>query len=522
MMDLLSMVKSVFQTLCGLLFVIDCLLNGRISVTIMFGGFFSNILNFPFLVATAGLITLTCVFSATSVSIFTSILIWSELRNLLVDICAVLSPSFVEVWISASICLFLVVSVPVGLGFGLIIRGLSKLAKSINVPIMLFSCTVCVIACTWIGFFDSNGNQLLLISRTVQAYSPSIISTISVIQICYLLTTSNSRFQSVTLGLVLLIHTSYPGLKRQSITRFSRFELVDSSLSTSLVTVVNDRDLDVKIMRIDHSIVGGVFNEGLESVFETFYWYELVCHVPWMKSGPELSERHALVIGCGVGIVVDALTNRCKFDQVIVVDNNADVLNFASKYFALSENASLVTADGLEFIMAQDTNVFEFIVYDVFSGSFMHNNDIQELVSNCFRILSNNGILVLNLVSTVEMEVFHNIIQHLQSVFKHLKCFCEGGINSVNTGALVNFIFFASKSEEPLQFDMFNYRQNNGPNNYHAALETALRKLRSSEIQLTRSQNDEKINQRQIEWFVEKAHFESMRKLLPTSFWLYY
>ncbi len=61
--------------------------------------------------------------------------------------------------------------------------------------------------------------------------------------------------------------------------KFSRFELVDSSLSMSLVTIVNNRKLDVKIMPID---------------------------------------------------------------QVIVVDNNANVLYFASKYFCLSGNALLI------------------------------------------------------------------------------------------------------------------------------------------------------------------------------------
>jgi hypothetical protein len=125
-------------------------------------------------------------------------------------------------------------------------------------------------------------------------------------------------------------------------------------------------------------------------------------------------------------------------------------------------------------------------------------------------------------VSTVEMEVLQSIIQQLQSVFKQLKCFCEGGINSVNTGALVNFIFFASKSEEPLQFDMFNYHNDNSQNNYHGVLESAFGKFRSSEIQLTKPKNYDKINQREIEWFVAKSHYESMRKLLPTSFWLLY
>jgi spermidine synthase len=510
----LTIVKSPFQTFFGVLFVIDCILNGRISATIMFGGFFSNFLNFPFLVAILGLITLTCVFFTTSDAIFTSILVLILLRNILVDICALLSPSFIEVWMSASMCLVLVVSVPVGLSLGLILCGLSKFAKSVNVRIIIFSFTVCVIACTGIGFF--HGNQVMLISRSVQAYSRSIISAISLIQFCYLLSKLNSKSQSFTLCLVLLISALYPGLKRQFITKFSSFELLDSSLSTSLVAVVNDRELDVKIMRIDHSIVGGVFNAGLESIFETFYWYELACHVPRVKSSPELSTRHALVVGCGVGIVVDALVNRCKFDQVIVIDNNADVLNFACKYFGLSGNASLITADGLEFIMSQDNNIFELIVHDVFSGLFMRNNYIQELISNCFRILTSNGILVLNLVSTVEMEVLHSIIQQLQRVFKQLKCFCEGGIDSVNTGALVNFILFASKSEEPLQFDI--------PNNinYHAALQSAFGKFKSSEIQLTKLKNYERINQHKIEWFVEKSNFKSMRNMLPASFWLLY
>jgi spermidine synthase len=242
-----------------------------------------------------------------------------------------------------------------------------------------------------------------------------------------------------------------------------------------------------------------------------------------MKSSTELSERRALVIGCGVGIVVDALINRCKYDQVMIVDNNADVLNFASKYFALSENASVITADGLEFMMVQEANTFELIVHDVFSGSFMRNNYIQELIYNCFKILSNNGILVLNVVSTVEMEVLHSINRQLQSVFKQLKCFCEGGINSVRTGALVNFLFFASKSEEPLQFDMLKYPNNdNGQNNYHHPLQSAFGKFRSSEIQLTKPKHDDKINQRKTEWLVEQSNFKSMRKILPASFWLLY
>ena len=130
--------------------------------------------------------------------------------------------------------------------------------------------------------------------------------------------------------------------------------------------------------------------------------------MPWLKSSPEVRKKRSLVIGCGVGIVVDALVNRCKFDQVIVVDNNADVLKFASKYFNLSEHASLINRDGLEFMIAQDANTFELIVHDIFSGLFMHNNNyIQDLISNCFRILSNNGILVLNLVANVEMEILH-------------------------------------------------------------------------------------------------------------------
>ncbi|UJR12062.1 hypothetical protein I4U23_016240 [Adineta vaga] len=486
----------------------------------MFGSFFSNILNFPFLVASIGLITLTCVFSASSVSLFTLILTLTVLRTILIDICALLSPSFIEIWISASLCLTFVVSVPVGLCFGLIVCGLSKFAKSMHVRVMIYSFIICVVTCTWLGFF--HGNQLLLMCRIILAYTRSIISTISLIQICYLRSKFNSKFQSVTLCLVLLISTFYPDLKRQFITKFSSFELVDSSLSTSLVTIVNDHELDVKIMRIDHSIVGGVFNEGFESVFETFYWYELACHVPWMTSSPKSSEKHSLVIGCGVGIVVDALINRCKFDQVIVVDNNADVFNFASKYFGLSQNASLINADGLEFIIIQDNNTFDLIVHDVFSGSLMRNNYMQELISNCFRILSNNGILVLNMVSTVQMEVLHSVIQQLQSIFKQIKCFCEGGINSVKTDALVNFIFFASKSDELLQFDISNYKNNNGQNNHHRASESAFRKLRSSEIQLTKPENYEKIDQHKIEWFVAESHFKSMRNLLPASFWLLY
>ena len=503
-MSFLNIGKSAFQTFFGLLFTIDCILNGRTNVIIMFGSFFSNLLNFPFLLVTTGLITLICIFSKISHSIFTSILILSLLRHISVDICALLSSSFIEIWISASICLMLVISLPVGLGLGLIFYNLSNIAK--------FSFALCMIPCIWAGFFYSN--ELLPIFRNIQVYSQSIIFTIALIHIFYLLTKSNSRFQSIIFCLILFIGILYPDLKRQFITKFSNFELIDSSLSTNLVTIVNDHELDVKIMRIDHSIVGGVFNEGFESVFETFYWYELACYVPWLKSSPEVREKRSLVIGCGVGIVVDALVNRCKFDQVIVVDNNADVLKFASKYFNLSGHASLINRDGLEFMIAQDANTFELIVHDIFSGLFMHNNNyIQDLISNCFRILSNNGILVLNLVANVDMEILHHIMQQFQNVFKQSRCFCEGGINSLNTGALVNFVFFASKSEKPIQFVV---------SNYHRAFQSALKEFKSSEIQVVKRKNYNKINQHQIEWIAEESHFKSMRKMLPLSFWLLY
>ncbi|CAF1601231.1 unnamed protein product [Adineta ricciae] len=216
------------------------------------------------------------------------------------------------------------------------------------------------------------------------------------------------------------------------VTWIGRLFHVNQLLLVCRITVVNDHELDVTIMRIDHSIVGGVFNEGFESVFETFYWYELACHVPEIKSNPARSEKH---------------------------NNNADVLHFADKYFGLSDTATLIIADGLEFIMAQDSNTFELIVHDVFSGSLMRSHYIEELISNCFRILSNSGILVLNLVSTVQMEVLHSLIEQLQCVFKQIRCFCEDGVSSVTTGALVNFIFFASKNDQLLQFDTSNHNR---------------------------------------------------------------
>ena len=89
-MSFFNIGKSAFQTFFGLLFTIDCILNGRTNVIIMFGSFFSNLLNFPFLLLTTGLITLICIFSKISHSIFTSILILSLLRHISVDICALL------------------------------------------------------------------------------------------------------------------------------------------------------------------------------------------------------------------------------------------------------------------------------------------------------------------------------------------------------------------------------------------------------------------------------------------------
>jgi len=138
---------------------------------------------------------------------------------------------------------------------------------------------------------------------------------------------------------------------------------------------------------------------------DEFIYHEMITHVP-VNINPRI--RNALIIGGGDCGTLRELSRYYFIKNIKMVEIDNEVVNISKKFFPqltseLSRNAEIIIGDGIDFV--EKTNeTFDLIIIDstdpigpaegLFTDTFY---------SNCKRILSNNGMLVLQ----AESPYFH-------------------------------------------------------------------------------------------------------------------
>ncbi|KAJ1898410.1 hypothetical protein LPJ66_002772 [Kickxella alabastrina] len=301
--------------------------------------------------------------------------------------------------------------------------------------------------------------------------------------------------------------------------------LLRKESTTGWITVSDEHDRGMRVLRSGHSLIGGQWSTTRESIFAIFYYADAVR----MIRGAQRENEHALIIGLGAGISARSLHKRKV--RVDVVEIDPVVYHAAVGFFGLPRDLNAVhLCDARAFIESAPFGTYDYIVHDVFTGGSVPPSLFsQEAVAHLHRILLPDGVLAMNYVGIPnDHRSMAHITATLRTTFEYVRCFIEPNParkddpEKDTSGVLSNMMFFAS--DAPLNFQIPAVDSSPGRN-------TSLRKAVLSEMlaneiilpndavrPLTDAWNP------LSEWQLPGAiqHWHAMRSIFPEEYWLDY
>lgn len=223
---------------------------------------------------------------------------------------------------------------------------------------------------------------------------------------------------------------------------------------TGFLAVIEETSLDIRVLKCDHSVLGGKWNSAGDSIFGVFYIQEAVRLVktenlisPSFQQSPN---QHALVIGLGIGTTASGL--MAHGIQLDIVEIDPQVVHLAKKFFGFSprKQDTVITSDIFPLLQAGSTNTYlldgkyNFILHDVFTGGSM---PIALFTKKFFIRLAKllrpkSGVLALNFYGSVTGGLTLYVYATLQHVFNSVRCFRDE-----HNDDMANIVFFASMQE---------------------------------------------------------------------------
>ncbi|WP_156815242.1 spermidine synthase [Amphritea japonica] len=155
------------------------------------------------------------------------------------------------------------------------------------------------------------------------------------------------------------------------------------------------------------------------------------------------SPHRVLMLGLGGGSLVQALLSYSEHVMIDVVELRPQVVATAAKYFMLpvSDRLTINVNDALVYL--QHANEPQDMIFtDLYTDTGMQHQQLQqEYLQACFRLLNDQGVLILNLWD--EGQGFHPLAsQQLTELFGNNWLCC-----TVDSGNLVAFAFRGGKPE---------------------------------------------------------------------------
>ncbi|KAJ3053196.1 hypothetical protein HK097_004823 [Rhizophlyctis rosea] len=231
----------------------------------------------------------------------------------------------------------------------------------------------------------------------------------------------------------------------------SHYKVLDRADSnTGYVTVFEDPTQfgGVRMMRCDHSVLGGVFTgHHNNSVYGSFYFLEFVRYIERKK---EVERPRALQIGLGIGVTAKTLsTHNVAID---IVELDPKVYEFAKKYFDCPPGDNHYIGDGRHFLdFEADDETYDWVLHDVFTGGVVPGSLFSvEALTSVKRVLKKDGVLALNFVGQLNGTGTEAVVNTIKTVFPHLQAYHEKPPAGYPPERISNVVFFASSA--PIKF----------------------------------------------------------------------
>ncbi|ERF69111.1 hypothetical protein EPUS_01067 [Endocarpon pusillum Z07020] len=252
------------------------------------------------------------------------------------------------------------------------------------------------------------------------------------------------------------------------------FTLIDRQESiTGYISVLDNSAAHYRVMRCDHSLLGGEWKIPLrkgskparaqEPIYAIFTMLEAVRLVETNNGQPRRPdpESTALNIGLGIGTAPGALIAHGINTTIVELD--PVVYDFAVKYFGLPSNHTPIIGDAVHLVQdAQARNIttkYDYIIHDVFTGG-AEPVDLftQEFLSGLKYLLKEDGVIAINYAGDLSLPSASHVIRTIFSVFRVCRIFREAlpeEAPSEKTEDFTNMVIFCthpSSENKPLTF----------------------------------------------------------------------
>ncbi|KAF2085546.1 spermine/spermidine synthase family protein [Saccharata proteae CBS 121410] len=307
---------------------------------------------------------------------------------------------------------------------------------------------------------------------------------------------------------------------------------------TGYVSVLESAENQFRVMRCDHSLLGGEWlvtperrangQTRPESIYTVFTMLEAVRLVKTASNVPD-SEKDALVIGLGIGTSPSALIAHDINTTIVELD--PAVYYMAKKYFNLPAEHNPVIGDAVDYVEGAATTQpgsYDYIIHDVFTGGAEPVSLFTaEFLTGLRTLLKADGVVAINYAGDLALDSTKLVLNTIFSVFPTCRIFRDQPPLPDAKSDFINMVVFCVPAGDgvkltfraPLEHDFLGsiVRQRNLAPRQELEVsfepdETAVQEKRV----LT------KLNGWELERFQQEgavSHWEIMRTVLPPKVW---
>ncbi len=277
-----------------------------------------------------------------------------------------------------------------------------------------------------------------------------------------------------------------------------------------LVEVIDDSKRNVRLLRVDHSIIGAELLRDHTSGFAFIYLLESVRFLR-----PAATDM--LQIGLGTGALPSILARRGMTADVVEIDPT--VVRFARDYFGFETPGAVYAEDARTFLARTDRR-YDVIVHDTFTGGTTPEHLLSlEVIQRIHDLLRPAGVLALNFAGYQEgphAEASYAVARTLSAVFRNVRVFRDRDPGD-HPGDVSNLAYFATDGALDFKVPVGAWFENDTSRHVLQSFETwEVLKVVPDGLLVTDGHNP----LARLQLPVAEAHFEAMNALLPVDVWL--
>lgn len=231
---------------------------------------------------------------------------------------------------------------------------------------------------------------------------------------------------------------------------------------TGYLSVLESKETQFRILRCDHSLLGGEWlvtperaaqGQTLpEPIFSVFAMLEAVrlVELEGQDTKPE-SEKSALVIGLGIGTAPNALIAHGINTTIVELD--PVVHYFATKYFNLSSNHIAAIDDAVFYVdekARSHPGSYDYIIHDVFTGGAEPVTLFTlEFFQGLKSLLTANGVVAINYAGDLSLPSTRLVLNTIHAIFPACRLFRDNPPAPEQPGApdFTNMVVFCVKRD---------------------------------------------------------------------------